>query len=335
MADTATLAPPDLADAGRRGTLEISPRAVERIAEITALKVEGVVRRPATFGRGLPKARADLAGQRVRVTVELAIEWGHPLDEVAAEVRRVLTHAVPELTGLAVAGVHVDISALAAPEPVRGAPDEPSTASVGSTLADEPTGGPAPATSAVAASVPTTGHVAASVPAKKPVAAPAAAVVGVLAALAVIAAGAIGIRETLVSTGLIGGAPWLEWLLTKAEVLKPVSWMTPAGIAAVLLGLLILIAALKPRKATHLAVGDQGVWIRARDAARLAAATATQVDSVTAAAVRARGRRLRVTATTLDNDPRVRDELTTAIDQRLDTITPGFRIHTRVTAEEN
>ncbi|MEU4396780.1 DUF6286 domain-containing protein [Kribbella sp. NPDC023855] len=174
-----------------------------------------------------------------------------------------------------------------------------------------------------------------STPAKRPVAVPAAATVGVLAALAVTAAGVVAIRETLLAADLITGTSWLQWVLGKAEVLKPAGWMTPAGTAAVLIGLVVLVAALKPRKTTHLAVGDSGVWIRSRDAARLAGDTATNIDSVISASAKAKGRKLRVTAAATGDTVRVRDELTTAIAQRLQTVTPQPRIHTRVTVEEH
>jgi hypothetical protein len=174
-----------------------------------------------------------------------------------------------------------------------------------------------------------------STPAKKPVAVPAAAIVGVLAALTVIAAGAVAIRETLLATNLSTGTSWLQWVLDKAEVLKPADWMIPAGIAALLIGLVILVAALKPRKTTHLAVGDAGVWIRGRDAARLANDTATTIDSVTSAATKAKGRKLRVAATVTGDAARVREELPTAIAQRLQTVTPQPRIRTRITVEEH
>ncbi|MEU4396781.1 Asp23/Gls24 family envelope stress response protein [Kribbella sp. NPDC023855] len=124
MADTATLAPtgtpgtesavPD-DGAGDRGRLEIAPRAIERIAEVTALQARGVLRREATLGRGLPKAKAQLAGQRVGLVVELAVEWGYPLAELAAEVRGRVTRAVTDLTGLGIDAVSIDISAVELP----------------------------------------------------------------------------------------------------------------------------------------------------------------------------------------------------------------------------
>jgi uncharacterized alkaline shock family protein YloU len=120
VADTAFLAPPVLdaatGDAGSRGSLEISPRAVERIAEATAVQAAGVLRQEATFGRGLPKAKVQLAGQRVRVDVELAVEWGFPLADLAAEVRSRLNRTIATLTGLGVDSVSVDISAVELPD---------------------------------------------------------------------------------------------------------------------------------------------------------------------------------------------------------------------------
>jgi uncharacterized alkaline shock family protein YloU len=104
-------------DPGSRGRLDISPRAVERIAEATALQVAGVLRREATFGRGFPRAKAQLAGRRVGLDLEIAVEWGHPLAELAAEARGRVGRAVGDLTGLGVDAVRVDISAVELPDP--------------------------------------------------------------------------------------------------------------------------------------------------------------------------------------------------------------------------
>jgi uncharacterized alkaline shock family protein YloU len=100
-------------DSGRRGSLEISNRAVERIAEIAARRVGAVVRQPATFGRGLPSATAKVAGQHVRLDVKVVVRWGRPLPETAAAVRSLVAEQVSELTGLVVDAVAVDIVAFA------------------------------------------------------------------------------------------------------------------------------------------------------------------------------------------------------------------------------
>jgi uncharacterized alkaline shock family protein YloU len=125
VADTTALAPTAAIeqaaargglDPGSRGRLDISPRAVERIAEATALQVQGVLRREATFGRGLPRAKAQLAGRRVGLDLEIAVEWGHPLAELAAEARGRVGRAVADLTGLGVDAIRVDISAVELPD---------------------------------------------------------------------------------------------------------------------------------------------------------------------------------------------------------------------------
>ena len=99
-------------DSGQRGRLEISSRAVERIAEVAARRVGAVLRQPATFGRGLPNATAQVAGQHVRLDLDIAVRWGRPLPEIAADVRSLVADSVTELTGLVVDAVAVDIVAV-------------------------------------------------------------------------------------------------------------------------------------------------------------------------------------------------------------------------------
>lgn len=113
----------EIAAAGERGRLDISARAVERIAEAAALQVASVTRQTATFGRGLPKAHALLAGNRVRLRVEIAVEWGRPLAEIATQVRSRVADTVADLTALRVDAVNVDITAVPTqPEPNTAQP---------------------------------------------------------------------------------------------------------------------------------------------------------------------------------------------------------------------
>jgi len=107
VADTATLPAVD-----NRGRLEISPRAIERIAQVAALQVHGVIRQEATFSRGLPKAQAQYVEQRVILQLEVAVEWGHPLADLAAEIRAQVGRTVVDLTALEVDAVSVNISAV-------------------------------------------------------------------------------------------------------------------------------------------------------------------------------------------------------------------------------
>lgn len=109
VADTTTLP----------GRLEISPRAIEKLAERAALDVAAVARRETTFGRGLPKATSHTVGTRVRLTLQLAVLWDRPLPELAAETRAHVATTVAGLTGLTVELVDVEIAAVL---PVRSLP---------------------------------------------------------------------------------------------------------------------------------------------------------------------------------------------------------------------
>ncbi len=86
---------------------------MERIAEVAARRVGSVVRQPATFGRSLPHATAKVAGQHVRLDVDVVLRWGQPLPETATAVRSLVAEHVSELTGLVVDAVAVDIVAFA------------------------------------------------------------------------------------------------------------------------------------------------------------------------------------------------------------------------------
>ena len=101
--------------------MEIGSRVVERIAELAARRVDEVVRKPATFGGGLPNATAKVAGQHVRLDVKVAVRWGRPLPHTAAAVRSQVAEQVSELTGLAVDSVAVGIAAVAADAPAPAA----------------------------------------------------------------------------------------------------------------------------------------------------------------------------------------------------------------------
>jgi hypothetical protein len=172
-------------------------------------------------------------------------------------------------------------------------------------------------------------------PAKRPVAAPAAATAGILLALALIALGIAGVQHASASAGWISESSWLGWFATKAEVLRPADWMTYAGIAAALIGLWLIATALSPRRPTHLAVGDQDIWIRPGDLARLAADTARTTSEVSSASSKSTRRTVKLTATAVTPDTvELTRTLSTAIADRLHPVQPPPRIRVHVTPEE-
>nr|WP_238352879.1 DUF6286 domain-containing protein [Kribbella solani] len=177
--------------------------------------------------------------------------------------------------------------------------------------------------------------------AKPPVARPAAGVLGVLAALAVIALGLTGSAETLRSAGLLRGQVIPPTWYGRTLALHQTSWLPAAAIATIVLGALVLTITLKPRRRTHLAVHTSStpsdasamLWIRARDVARLAADAANRVDSVTGVSVTAKRRTLRAAVTTFGDSERVTGEVRAAVDDRLAALTPSLRL--RITLQED
>lgn len=108
-----------LADPEHRGHLTVRHRAVERVAVAAALDADGVHR----YGRGLtkwtgrelPRADVAVAGDHVRATVDIAVEWGRPLAATAAATAGHITHALGTMSGLTVDGVEIHVAAVIPP----------------------------------------------------------------------------------------------------------------------------------------------------------------------------------------------------------------------------
>ncbi len=96
---------------GGRGRLVVADRVVERIATIAAREVPGVTPAGSALGRAVgrryPKADAQVAGDRVRITVEVAVAWPASLVDVTAGVRDIVRSRLGELAGLQVDTVDV------------------------------------------------------------------------------------------------------------------------------------------------------------------------------------------------------------------------------------
>ena len=112
-------------DPGQRGGLTIADRVVERVASQAVTEVDLATGTPRTvLGRTLlgrtpepdpdrpARADAHVDGDLVTVAVTLAVQWPAPVRQVADEVRRHLSARIGELTGLHVAQVDVDVTAL-------------------------------------------------------------------------------------------------------------------------------------------------------------------------------------------------------------------------------
>lgn len=109
-----------LVDPADRGALEVRDRAVANIVVAAALRSPGVHRYGTNLGRlagrDLPRANVDVAGDHVRADVDIAVQWGLSLHDVAAATMREVHDALSIQSGLTVDRVTVHVATVLAPE---------------------------------------------------------------------------------------------------------------------------------------------------------------------------------------------------------------------------
>ncbi|MBC3760106.1 Asp23/Gls24 family envelope stress response protein [Quadrisphaera sp. RL12-1S] len=123
-----------LAEPGQRGSLQVSERVVVAIARAAAMEVTGVAtptqnksaskaaggvsgitsqigdQLTSAVGRTLPRASAQVAGDRARLSVEIALLWPHSAATVAAAVREHVAARLREYAATTTDTVAVTIS---------------------------------------------------------------------------------------------------------------------------------------------------------------------------------------------------------------------------------
>ncbi len=139
--------------------------------------------------------------------------------------------------------------------------------------------------------------------AKVPVASGILPLLGVIWALALIGLGVALIREVLVHANAVSGSLWAAKTVTYLNDRPPTDWMVPAGVAAALLGLVLVVLALRPRARKELAVSARtGVFLTTASVRRLAESAAADVDGVDTTSVSASRSKVVVDVTTLSAD---------------------------------
>lgn len=106
-------------------------------------------------------------------------------------------------------------------------------------------------------------------------------VVGPVLAVLLLALAVLLGREAAVGLGWLGGSPWLPSASKALDGLAAQTWMIAAGVVLALVGLWLVVTALRPRSRKTLPVtAETGVFVETRDVARLASAAAREVDGV-------------------------------------------------------
>ncbi len=100
----------DTDEAGQRGGLSIADSVIARVVEAAALTVDGVAgAEKKAFGRGLPHSESTVAGNRARISLEIATLWPRPAAEVASAVQDRVRERVGTLLDLTADSVGVDV----------------------------------------------------------------------------------------------------------------------------------------------------------------------------------------------------------------------------------
>lgn len=172
-------------------------------------------------------------------------------------------------------------------------------------------------------------------PAKPPAGMSYAIVVGALVALALVALGAVAIRDGLILVDATHGRLWMDWFAAKAAVLVPADWMIWVGIICVLLGFWALVIGVRPRPKRHLSVGDAHlVWIRARDCGRIAEDAAGSIGAVRSTRVKAKHRNIRLQVVTAGDLAQVADSAERAANSRLSSVQGPPQVRVRAIGED-
>lgn len=169
-------------------------------------------------------------------------------------------------------------------------------------------------------------------PGARPLAPAGASYLGAALAVMVIAAGALGVREALVAEGWIGGDRWLASVVDAVDGAAPAPWMTAAGIAATVLGAVLVLVAVKPRRRRAVAVESRtAIYIDLTDVARIATAAAESVAGVTSARTTAARRKVTVRCNVTGvSDPHLGGSINDAVTTELAGLQNQPRIRVRL-----
>lgn len=128
-----------------------------------------------------------------------------------------------------------------------------------------------------------------------------------------------GREAWLVANGTPSGS-WTQWFINTMDTPGVQPWMFYAAVGSIVVGLIFLFIAVKPRRTTHQRLSSDvaSLWVRPVDEARIASSAARKVPGVRAAQTRAKGQKVDVTVhgdagdTTLEG--RVRENVNAALD---------------------
>ncbi|MGV0583216.1 hypothetical protein ABQE45_05640 [Mycobacteroides chelonae] len=219
-----------------RGITRVHERVRHRLIEHAVLSVPGVVRHASMApGRTLPSITiAD--DTHPTVSVKLATTWPTDGARVVDAVRAAVTRELHESLGEEPASVDVRIARIES----NRTPAEVVDAYAAGT-GDPQESGTAPDVSSRY---------------RGPHRVAGSTITSILIAVALVAIGVIVLRDAAIGVGWIGGPAWTAEATRWVQHVHWMWWTWPAAVAAGIAGLSLLVLTVKPRRRTHVAVGD-------------------------------------------------------------------------------
>lgn len=167
---------------------------------------------------------------------------------------------------------------------------------------------------------------------QQPKASPAARGWAIFLGLLLLALAVVAGRETWLVATDANASSWVTPVtdLVARENLE--TWMIWAGVAAIVVGLIFLIVAFKPRRKTHMRLESErsSVWLRAVDVARRSSAVARQVPGVAAARTQATDKNVKITVNGDTEDPALAPRVEEAVSQALQELSSTPRVSVTV-----
>lgn len=162
--------------------------------------------------------------------------------------------------------------------------------------------------------------------AKTPVGPGRVSLLGMLIALLLLAIAVVLAHDTLVATGTLAPPAWLNRAAGALDGLRAATWVLPASIVVALVGLWLLLVALRPRPRTMVRVqADTGVFLRPHGIERLARHAAGDVDGVTGVHASATRRKVDLRVEALGGDE-VAGKVRDAVSESLRALEPQPKV---------
>lgn len=130
-ADSNGSADPQPSTAQVKGRIEVEDEVVEKVAALSAIEVEGVADLGGDVERAVESVReriglgqkrgdqgviAEIRGREVSITIQVVIEYGHVVMEVAREVKANVARSTNRMLGLRVVEVNVTVDDIVMPD---------------------------------------------------------------------------------------------------------------------------------------------------------------------------------------------------------------------------